>query len=139
MSLQGARLRRILAAASAWALPGAVFAASALLAAWARHALVEHEQVAAACDAGQQGAACFVRGLVVASFQHQRLGYAAFALGLLALLSRHRGLSLAGLGAGGAGLLLYAAGPSAPAVLLAALGWLRASGEAPSKLVERGP
>lgn len=128
-----------MAAATAWAIPGAIFAALALLAAWARHALVEHEQVAAACDAGQSGPACVVRDLVIAAFQDQRLGYAAFALGLLALLSRHRGLSLAGLAAGGAGLVLYAAGPSAPAVLLSALGWLRASGVAPPEPAERGP
>lgn len=125
MSSPDGRLRRLAATASAWALPGTAFGGSALLASWVRHALVEHEPVAAACDAGQAGAACALRALAIVAFQDQRLGLAACALGVLALLWGNRGLALAGLATGGAGLVLYAAGPSAPAVLLSALAWLR--------------
>lgn len=111
-TMSGGRLRFL---ASLLAL-----AAGAALAGWAvRALLIEPPEPAWACQA-LDGAPwwCPLRQGFIAVLQAGTLGIAAVAAGLWALLVGGRWASRVAVTLGGAGLLLYAAGPSALAVVL---------------------
>lgn len=92
------------------------------LAMWARHGWVEPADLTARCDAAPwDSAICAARSTVVQIFANQRLAWTAMALAAMATLWRSRGVALVALALGCAGLVLYSAGLSAPAVLMAAL------------------
>ena len=92
----------------------------------ARHGLIEPAQLSAACDASPwQSGLCAARTLTIEAFIGHRLAGVALGCGALALLTRWRWAALTSLAAGSAGLVLYSAGPCAPAVLLGALAWVR--------------
>jgi len=91
----------------------------------ARHALIEVPDFAAACDASPWDGACALRSAVVQAFLGQRIGWFALAAATAGLLTRRAAVSTVALFAACAGLVLYSAGPSAPAALLAALALLR--------------
>jgi hypothetical protein len=92
------------------------------LAMWARHGWVEPADLTARCDtAPWDSALCAARSTVVQIFANQRLAWTALALAAMAALWRSREVALVALALGCAGLVLYSAGLSAPAVLLAAL------------------
>ncbi len=103
---------------------------SALLAgglAWAlRSLLVEPPEVAAACAASPWAPGpCLLRALAIEALLQQRIGWLALGLALLGL--RWRGLRAPAAACAAGGLLLYAADPSAPALLLAVLASLGGS------------
>lgn len=116
-----------------------LFAAGAVMAAACavRYGLVEPADVTLACESQPWRGWCALRSLAIAAFIDQRIG--AFALGaaVLATLTRWRWLAGLALAAGCAGLILYSAGLSAPAVLLAALVWVVP--RAPAALAAGGP
>lgn len=104
----------------------ALVAALALsLAAAARLALVEPPGLAAACEATPFSGPCAVRSAIVQSFLEQRIGWFALVAALIALLTRRTAIAMLALVCACAGLVLYSAGPSAPAALLAALALIR--------------
>jgi hypothetical protein len=93
-----------------------------VLAMGARHGWVEPADLTARCDAAPwDTAVCTARSTVVQLFANQRLAWTALALAAIATLRRSRGFALAAMALGCSGLVLYSAGLSAPAVLLAAL------------------
>jgi hypothetical protein len=92
------------------------------LAMGARHGWVEPADLTARCDAAPwDSAVCAARSTVVQMFANQRLAWTALALAAIATLRRSHGTALMALALGCAGLVLYSADLSAPAVLLAAL------------------
>jgi hypothetical protein len=100
--------------------------AGALLAFWARQALIEPDAIGAACADATAPWWCVPRHGLVMLFHLRLLGGAALALSVLAagaaMLGRaHRDLAFAALACAGAGLVLYNASLSAPAALLAGL------------------
>lgn len=102
-----------------------VAALSLSLALAARLALVEVPDLAAACEASPWHGTCALRSAIVQAFLGQRIGWFALAAAVAGLLTRRTAFSTLALFAACAGLVLYSAGPSAPAALLAALALLR--------------
>jgi hypothetical protein len=96
-------------------------AASLSLALAARFGLVEAAEFAAGCEAAPWDGACILRSALVQSFLDQRVGWFALASGVVATLLRRRWIATLSLVCGCAGLVLYSAGPAAPAVLLSAM------------------
>jgi hypothetical protein len=95
-----------------------------------RTQLIEPAEITALCVATPwESPTCAVRSLAIAAFTGQRIGILALAAAVLALLARWRGLAMMTLPVAAAGLVLYAAGWSAPALLLAALAVLPATPE----------
>ena len=115
------------------ALVVSICAMALLLASAARHRLVEPADMTAFCDAGGQTLACWVRAWTIQAFVHQRIGWAALALALIATATGYRAIYLplhlliaaAALFVACAGLILYTTELCAPAVLLAALVFVR--------------
>lgn len=105
-------------------LLGALLAGSL---AWAmRSLLVEPPAMAAACAASPWAPGpCLLRALAVEALLQQRIGWLALGLALLGLRWPRLQAPAAACAAGG--LLLYAADPSAPALLLALLASLGGS------------
>ncbi len=103
----------------------AIAAVAVALASAARFGLVEPPAMAAACDPAPWEGACALRTLLVGAFHEARLGWAALALALLATVTRRRDVAGLALAAGCAGAVLYSAGASVPAALLAALVYAR--------------
>lgn len=112
--------------AGAWAegvgRGAAAFSVGLVLAAAARHGLVEPPALMTTCDAQAWASLpCGLRTLVVQGFVDQRLGALALGLAVGAFALCQRWLAVGALGLAGAGLVLYNASLSAPAALLAAL------------------
>lgn len=102
-----------------------------------RHGLIEPAAVAHRCDAAPWAQAdCVLRSLTVQAFVNQRVGIVATGIALVAwgLLAwglpigrlRVRWLALVAAALAGGGLVLYAAGWSAPALVAALLAWAAA-------------
>lgn len=113
-----------LPARTSWVLLGALLAGGL---AWAlRSLLVEPPEVAAACAAAPWAPGpCLLRALAVEALLQQRIGWLALGLALLGL--RWRALQAPAAACAAGGLMLYAADPSAPALLLALLASLNGS------------
>jgi hypothetical protein len=116
------------ASAAAVLIVGAALGAAAAL----RFGLVEPVDVAQRCDETPWGSPlCALRTVAVQAFVHQRLGIAAFAIACTALAAHSsRVAAPASLIAGvlaALGLVLYGAGWSAPAAVLALLAWVSAT------------
>lgn len=108
---------------AALAVAAAMGAAAAL-----RFGLVEPADVAQRCDAAPWASApCALRTAAVHAFANQRLGIAALVLACMALVLRSARLALLAGALATAGLVLYGAGWSAPAAVLALLAWVRAT------------
>jgi hypothetical protein len=110
----------------------AIAGTAVVLAATARFTLVESPAMAAACDAEPWQSGCGLRTLVIRSFVEQRIGWGALVVAVAATLMRRRDLAGLALAAGGAGAVLYAAGPSVPAALLGLLVFARPSPGVPA-------
>lgn len=109
--------------------PALVFAVALAVAAGLRHLLVEIPDLALLCDPSPwTGPRCIARALTIEAFTDLRLGLIACAASLFALLTGSRPLAFAALAAAGGGLVLYCAGLSAPAALVAAVALLPAAG-----------
>ncbi|MEZ5659988.1 MAG: hypothetical protein R3E83_16050 [Burkholderiaceae bacterium] len=124
-------------------LVGASVLAAAALGAWLRFGLVEPQAVALAC-VGEDGLACQLRALTIASFQRQALSWAGL---LLVLVSGLWGLTQSGAGGAGRvfgivllivgaalgalGALLYGPEPGVAAALAAL--WLASSRQGGAK------
>jgi len=98
---------------------------SLALALAARHSLIEVPDLAAACEASPWDGVCALRSTVVQAFLGQRIGWFALAAAIAGLLTRHALPATLAPVAGCTGLVLYSAGPPAPAALLAAIALLR--------------
>lgn len=108
--------------AAAMVVAAALSGAAAL-----RFGLVEPVDVAQRCDAAPWGSApCALRTVAVQAFVNQRLGIAALALACIALGLRSPRIALMAGVLAAAGLVLYGAGWSAPAAVLALLAWVSA-------------
>ncbi|MFN0160659.1 MAG: hypothetical protein ACKVQQ_05465 [Burkholderiales bacterium] len=101
-----------------WGGPLATSGGALAAAAWLRFGWVEAGGLAALCG-GQAG--CVLKTTVVALLTDQRIGWAALLIALLALATRQGLAAHLGLALSCVGLLLYGAGPAAPAFWIAAL------------------
>ncbi|MBL8376672.1 MAG: hypothetical protein JNM79_02280 [Burkholderiales bacterium] len=101
-----------------WGGPLATAFGALAVASWLRFGWIENGGLAALCSAQNE---CLIKTAVVASFTDQRVGWAALLIALVALATRRGALAYVTLALACAGLMLYGAGPAAPALWIAVL------------------
>jgi hypothetical protein len=106
----------------------ALAAAAAGLAAALRFLVIEPAHLAWACQVAEgEPWWCLPRQAVIVTLRVEALGWASVALGIFAFVRGGIPLAMGAVAAGGAGLMLYAAGPAALGLLLGLLRTVRRS------------
>jgi apolipoprotein N-acyltransferase len=103
----------------------AICGTALVLAAAARHGLIEPADLTARCDRSGHDGWCRLRTWIIQAFVNERIGWTALALAGLATVTARRSVAGVALFLACAGMILYTTELSAPAALLALLVFVR--------------